>query len=206
MSRSAFSNPDPIAADGRSRRKWFQFSLRNLLALIVGCAIAVTWWRHWRQSADLAAMRQELQLLRKEADFHRHVQRVFGSLDLSEPRHAKAFAMLRNMDPRWPLNSVEYKQLGESHGNLDVLIFHADSCDIPGVEESVVVLMRDYKLVDFILRESYTREEFHNVKVENLNDDGSLAVVFECRPGPWSDSEPFRVTHRITTAGFDEPR
>ncbi|MHC4403652.1 MAG: hypothetical protein ACYTG0_28685 [Planctomycetota bacterium] len=176
-----------------ARRRWLQFRLKSLLLLTVICAVALTWWRQWKQGAELTAMHEKLQRLEAESEYQHNVNRVLRGLDLENSQHRQAFKVLRYMSGGWLLNSCQQKPIGD----LEVLLFHSDTFSIPGSVDSVAAVLRDYELIDLVVRESNTRVEWHDVEFQDTDGDGTVEVVFDCGPGMWSDSKPFTIVYKV---------
>jgi hypothetical protein len=87
---------------------------------------------------------------------------------------------------------------------LEVVLFHCDTHSVPGSVDSVAAMLRDHKLVDVVSRESNTRTEWHEVSLQDTDNDGNVEVVFDCSPGLWSNSKPFTLAYEISSTGFSE--
>ena len=89
----------------------------------------------------------------------------------------------------------------KSIGELEVLLFHSNTHSVPGSVDSVAALLHDQELVDIVIRESNTRTEWHEVKLQDTDNDGNVEVVFDCR-AIYSYSNPLTISYKVSNNGF----
>jgi hypothetical protein len=84
-----------------------------------------------------------------------------------------------------------------------IVIFCNDSHSSPGYVDTVAALIENDRLVDLEIRESNTRIEWHTTSVEDLNSDGTIDLVFNCRPGGFALNNPQQlISYSIDSDGF----
>ena len=183
---------------GHRRRRTFR--PRSLLLLAVTCTVAVVWWLQREPAAGPAVAQERTRWLESEPERREAINHVLHALDHDDPDHQRAFELLRFIKADSPLDFIQRS----STGGLDVLVYNSDSYSVPGIVDTVAVLLRGQEAVDVISRESNTRVESHEVELRDVNHDGSAEVVIDCHPGPWSRSEPFTLAYEITSRGFSQ--
>lgn len=177
-------------------RRSLQFTLRSLIVVIIVCALALTWWRQWRMSSEIADLREKLVW----EENHRAFYQVMAQLD---PKYEKQKLTLEWAGRDWP-TSLRRLRLDGVKGKLEVWLFDLHvTGPVPGTGETLAVTMKDGKVMDLVLRRCAWSYEMHDAAFEDGNGDGRLDLVFHCRPGLWSGNEPpYDVVYEITTYGF----
>lgn len=194
MNGSGITNATP-------RRSRLQFRLGSLVVFMVLCALGVTWWRQWKQSVELAELKQELVGARSELEMRRAIQEVSRAVDFQNPEDVQVVKALQYHG--WIFSSVQRRHLARPDEGTEIIVFQNEMVPIPGFDSSLAVLVRDGKIVDSIARETSTRQETHQAKLEDIDGDGTLDLVLHCSPGDWgTDREPFTLSYAVRAAGF----
>jgi hypothetical protein len=172
-----------------------------LILVTVIVALAVTWWRQWKLSAELRNAQSELPFVRAALEFERNAREVFRTLDLDDPKHRTALELVANMrGPRFFSSSC--RQQIRNHGNrLDLILFHEDRQSSPGLVRSVAVLIRDSHVVDVLFHDSIKYMGLNEAKLEDVNGDGMPKVVFYSASG--TDAKSPDVVYKVTDHGFE---
>jgi hypothetical protein len=187
--------------DATPRRSWLQFRLGSLILFMVLCALGVTWWRQWKQSVKLAELKQELVWAKSELEMLGAIRDVSRAVDFRNPEDVQVLKALQHHG--WLFSTVQRRYLASPDDGTEIILFQYEPVSVPGQDSSLAVLIRDGKIVDSIARETSTREETHEAKLEDIDGDGTLDLVLHCSPEFWSgDRKPFTLSYAISGAGF----
>lgn len=182
-----------------------RFSLMSAALMMLICSFGAAGYQHRARLTQLLAARRDIDRVASEAELQRICIRALCALDVERAKHRQLFNVIRRVsDGNWGL--IERATVGGPASGLEVAIFHDGSGMVPGSERSLVILLRNQQFVDAILRMSSNRAESHEVVVEDADENGELDVVFRCRPGIWSEAEPFTITYAISAQGFERVR
>jgi hypothetical protein len=192
------SSPRSASVPARSLRSWLRYRIGTLILVTVGCALVVTWWRQWKQSAELAKVHDELKSRTDELEVMEAIHKVNRAIDLSSAEHRLLFELLNHFGS-WPFSSVVRRALDD---NSEIIHLQNDFLSIPGSDLSVTVLLGQDKIIDILTRESSTREETHEATLEDIDKDGVIDVVLHCESGIWCDFEAFTLSYAVTPEGF----
>lgn len=182
-----------------ARHRWLQFGLNSLLLLTLIPALAITWWRQWKQSVEIMTLREKLQQVESERDFQYNMFRVLREIDLENKQHRQAFETIQHMDCKWHFESFQQRQIDD----LDILLFHHNTAFVNpgGWVGSVAAVLRNDTLIDLIVRSAGVRTESHDIGFRDVDGDGVVEVVFDCRPGRWGTSEPKTIAYQVLQNG-----
>ena len=185
----------------RPNVRWFQFGVRSVICVTLIVALVFTWWRQWSQHREIASLRARLNFLERNAQINSNAFLVCRALDLKNPEHRWAAKMLYTFGP-WPFASTERRDLTLGGRQVSVIVLHEPDCCVPGTVATIVALVADSRLVDLIQREVPTEGESHDVRLEDVNSDGALDVVFDCESRFIDPSPPTRLAYTISDKGF----
>jgi hypothetical protein len=180
-------------------RRWvyLQFSLTSVVLVTVICAVAITWWLRRRDQEEIRSLRATAESLQAEIEFRESVAGVCRSLDLRKPTHQLAMEVLLTIDRE----GYERRSLVNGGEHLDVAVFGYPSRVHPGSNYSGAVLLQGYEVVDIVIRNSSTRYEHLEAKLEDHDQDGSIELVFHCQPANLNEPSS-AVRYSITNKGF----
>jgi hypothetical protein len=187
--------------DATPRRSWLQFRLGSLIVFMVLCALGVTWWRQWKQSVELAELKQELVWAKSELEMLAAIRDVSHAVDFQNPKDVQVLKSLQHHG--WIFSSVLRQPLAGRDDRTEIIVLQNERISIPGQDSSLAVLIQNGKIVDSIARETSTREETHEAKLEDIDGDGTIDLVLYCSPANWgTDRESFTLSYAIRAAGF----
>ena len=192
------SSPRSASGRAKSLRPWLRYRIGTLILVTVGCALGATWWRQWKQSRELAELKEELSWRTSRLEVAEAIDQVNCAIDLKDAEHQRLFKLLHRFGS-WPFSSVIRKSLDD---NAEVILLQNDFLSIPGSDESVSILLHEDSIIDVIMRESSTRQETHEATLEDIDKDGVVDLVLTCHPGCWGDFEPFTLSYAVTPEGF----
>ena len=195
----------------------FTISIRTIFVLIFAVCMALTWYNQWQQHQVLLNLKERLSTAESELDYQRSISVVVSGLNPYNDRDQAALQIIGRMRfYRTPNDSPsQLRQLfpdnprkiaiGDNQTNRFVLIFCNDSRSTPGYVDTVAALIENDRLVDFKIRESNTRIEWHTTSVERSGPNGNIELVFNCRPGGFALGNPDKlIAHSIDADGFGD--
>ena len=197
MSSEVLTKPAPVVRSGY-RRGWFQFGLRSVILLTVACALGVTWWRQWRQNAELESLRSKTVWLERELEIRRAAAEVSKSLNLKNPEHRRIVQLIGRANSFFG-DSVIRRQVEWPGRRWEVVVFHHESLASTDVVETIAVLIGGGKLIDYKI---HNASAWHEVKLEDGEQSGSIELVFHCCHEYAPDAEFFTERFSISPEGF----
>jgi hypothetical protein len=150
---------------------------------------------------ELAELKQELVWAKSELEMMGTIRDVSHAVDFENPKDVQVLKSLRYHG--WLFSSVQRRHLASPDEGTEIILFQYEPVSVPGQDSSLAVLIQNGKIVDSIARETSTREETHEAKLEDIDGDGTLDLVLHCSPEFWSgDRKPFTLSYTISGAGF----
>lgn len=196
-SETGIVNPVP------KRRRWLQFGIKSLILVTVAAALAATWWRQWKQQEELNEARQKLRWAEHELEYAEGVKDIFHALDLGDVEHREVARHLQQLGGTSFLDYATRRQFNLEGIHYEIILLHSDAHGIPGIDESLAVVIGNNRVVGFVHHESSTRSEFHTPELKVTGDDGLPELVIHCSPGPWSRlREDHDIVYTPTSHGF----
>jgi len=188
-----------------------------MIVLVLAVCVGLTWFNQWQQHHALLDMNERLSAAESELDYQRSISVVVSGLNPHADIDQKALQIIgRARLHRNPSGSPDVMQqimpdnprqvaIDGDETNRSIVIFCNDSHSSPGYVDTVAALIENDRLIDIKIRESNTRIEWHTTSVEDLDSDGSIDLVFNCRPGGFALGNPQKlISYSIDSDGFGD--